>query len=75
MAELVNKRLNEVIREDLSGTYSIGVFSNITTEIQPRVNMQVYFDCEPGREEELIEAVNAVIIKDFQENGISLLRW
>jgi zinc protease len=70
MAELVNKRLNEVIREDLSGTYSIGVFSNITTEIQPRVNIQVYFDCEPGREEELIQAVNAVI-KDFQENGIS----
>jgi predicted Zn-dependent peptidase len=69
MAGLVNKRLNDVVREELSGTYSIGVYSDVTTELNPRVNMQVFFECEPGREDELIEAVYGVI-EELQEEGI-----
>lgn len=58
---LVNNYLKEVlrvrVREEMSGTYGVGVFSDVRHFPVKRYLAGVYFGCEPGREEELINAI------------------
>jgi zinc protease len=53
LSGILEMRLNEVLREEQGGTYSVGVFSS--TSRNPRAERRVFigFGCEPARVEEL----------------------
>ncbi len=57
LASYIEEELRVRIREDLSGTYGISAFSIIRNYPVKKYGFGVYFGCEPGREEELTEAV------------------
>lgn len=75
----LNLKLHDTIREGKSGTYGVGVSSNLDG-INPRFyELQIFFECAPEREEELcnevIKTINELksnpadmeIIKKIQE--------
>lgn len=57
LSKYLEEKLRIRIREEMSGTYGVSVFSNIRHYPAKKYAFGVYFGCEPGREEELIEAV------------------
>lgn len=54
---LLETRLREVIREDLSGSYGVSVRGSLVSEPKPVYELVIEFGCEPGREEILTKAV------------------
>ena len=66
---LFDIRLREVIREDKSGSYGIGVNGYIDGYPERFYRFIVNFGCEPEREQELADSVIEVI-KDVQKNGV-----
>ena len=66
---LFDIRLREVIREDKSGSYGIGVNGFIDGYPERFYRFIVNFGCEPEREQELADTVIEVI-KDVQKNGV-----
>ena len=54
---LLETRLREVIREDLSGSYGISVQGSLVGEPKPVYEIAIEFGCEPGREESLTQAI------------------
>ncbi|MBN1617568.1 MAG: insulinase family protein [Spirochaetales bacterium] len=54
---LMDIRLREVVREELSGTYGVQVSGMITSYPLPRYLIGIEFGCEPGREEQLVQAI------------------
>ena len=65
LADLLQIRLRERLREDLGGTYSVSVAANPGRDPVPSYSLRISFGADPGRLEELTAEV-------FQE--ISLLK-
>ena len=56
LADVLDIRLREVLREDLGGTYGAGVSGSISRAPEQRFTFQVGFGAEPERLEELVGA-------------------
>jgi len=57
LVSLLDIRLREVIREDLSGSYGVQVRGSLVGYPSPANEITVEFGCEPGREEALAAQV------------------
>lgn len=57
MAALLRIKLRETLREDLGGTYGVGVRASPSHYPEPDYEFSVSFGCAPGRVEELIQTV------------------
>lgn len=57
LSNYLEEELRVLIREQMSGTYGVSVFSDIRLYPVKKYMFGIYFGCEPGREEELSEAV------------------
>jgi zinc protease len=57
MAEILQTRLLELIREDLGGTYSITAGANYTRNPKPTYEIRIQFGSDPQRNEELVGRV------------------
>ena len=61
LQSLVDIKLREIIREDKSGTYGVGVSAEIDGYPERFYKIQINFGCEPAREKELAaEVINAL---------------
>jgi zinc protease len=67
LKDVVEKRLREVLREDLGGTYGVSVLSNFQDKPFESFQFSISFGCAPDRVEELISNVWANI-RDLQSN-------
>jgi len=67
MAEALKIRLQEVLREDRSGTYGVRVTSSTTLYPTEEYNIGISFGCAPNRVKELSDAVFSQIdsLKEF----------
>ena len=54
---LLDIKLRESIREEKSGSYGISINPITNTYPQNNYYLEIYFSCEPGREEELVDEV------------------
>ena len=57
MTQAFQIKLREVLREDLGGTYSVGVRGSISHYPEERYQLRVSFGCDPERVEELTAVV------------------
>ena len=57
MADVLEVRLRESIREDLGGTYSISADANYTKVPRGEYTLEVSFGCNPDRTDELVKTV------------------
>jgi len=57
MCSLLDIRLREIIREDMSGSYGVQVQGSLSAYPVPSYEIRIEFGCEPGREESLTKAV------------------
>ncbi|MBN1780742.1 insulinase family protein [bacterium] len=57
MIQIMNIRMREVIREDLSGTYGVRVTGRVYKYPRERFDIRISFGCEPERVNELSDAV------------------
>jgi len=53
--QVLDMKLREVIREDASGTYGVGVAGGLFRYPREEYRLQIYFGCEPERVEELTD--------------------
>jgi len=67
LKDVVEKRLREVLREDLGGTYGVSVLSNFQDEPYQGFQFSISFGCAPDRVDELISNV-WLNINDLQSN-------
>jgi len=70
LTHVLDTRLREVIREEMSGTYGVNVGSNYERDPEPSYSVQVGFGSDPERADELAEAIFGEI-RNLQENGPS----
>ncbi len=74
LANYLEEELRVLIRENLSGTYGVSVFSSVKREPAKEFELGFTFGCEPGREDELTEAALELLatVKNgsFNEDGI-----
>lgn len=68
LGDALQLRLRDVLRQELGGTYSVGVFSSISRYPPQRYSLQIRFGAAPARLDSLVETVFAEIAK-FQHNG------
>jgi len=61
LSEYLDISLTDEIREKLGGVYSISANASINTIPAGEYNFSVYFQCDPGRANELIDAVKKSI--------------
>ncbi len=61
MTEAFQTKLREVLREDLGGTYGVGVRSSLTREPYEGYRITINFGCDPERADELIATVQEEI--------------
>jgi zinc protease len=54
---LLDTRLRNILREDLSGTYDVGVNANYSKIPEEEYTFQLNFGCNPDRVDELVKAV------------------
>ncbi|MFK7936531.1 MAG: M16 family metallopeptidase [Saprospiraceae bacterium] len=71
MNSVLRIKMRESMREDKGGVYGVSVGGNTSRIPQARYSMQVSFNSEPERVDELI-ATALADIKDLQENGPSV---
>ena len=64
---LTDIRLREIIREDMSGTYGVNVYTNLDGYPERYYEFQISFGCEPAREKELTQEVLAAL-NDLKNN-------
>lgn len=57
LAALLRIKLRETLREDLGGTYGVGVRASPSRYPEPGYEFAISFGCAPGRVEELIQSV------------------
>jgi len=57
LREYLNIRLNEEIRENLGGVYSIWAWTSVSAAPRGEMALRIGFACDPGRVEELSAAV------------------
>ncbi len=70
MASALEIRMREVLREDLGGTYSVGVNAGYSRFPDPSYSVSVGFGSDPARRDELLSAVFQEIAA-FKEAGPS----
>ena len=70
LAELLETRLREIIREDMSGTYGVGVSAFSDGYPQRQFTFEINFGCAPERVMELKDAV-ITAIKDMQKEVVA----
>jgi len=70
MQEILNVRLRNLIREDKSGTYGVGIKCSIIRELEKTASCNIRFASDPTRENELVESIEKSI-KHFMEEGPS----
>ncbi len=63
LRQLVEIKLREIIREDMSGTYGVSVTSEIDGYPERYYKFQISFGCEPSREKELTNEVISALNK------------
>lgn len=68
MAEVLQTRLLETIREELGGTYSISARPNFQRDPNPEYSIAIQFGCAPQRTDDLIKRVFEEIEK-LKTNG------
>jgi zinc protease len=68
MAEILQTRLLELIREELGGTYSITAGAGYTKDPRPEYSIRIQFGSDPQRAEDLVGRVLKEI-EDFKANG------
>ena len=61
LRELMNIRLREEIREDLSGTYGVGISVSLNKFPKEKYTISIGFNCDPSRVDELSSKVFDVI--------------
>lgn len=69
MADALQIKLREVMREDLGGTYGVGVSASATHYPKESYSLSISFTCDPQRAEELAGVVMAQI-DSLQEAGL-----
>jgi zinc protease len=57
MASVLDNRLRETLREDLSGTYGVSVSSSYNKFPQSEYSLSINFTCSPARVDELVKAM------------------
>lgn len=67
VAEVLRIKLRESLRQDLGGTYGVGVGGGSWKDPKPVYNMMISFGCDPSRVDEMIKATFAVLdsVKQF----------
>jgi len=70
LGQLLDIRLREVVREDMSGSYGINVSNDFSTYPSPYFELSISFGCAPGRENELSDAVISTI-KELQNAPVA----
>jgi zinc protease len=70
LADVLQLRLREVLREDLSGTYSVSASAGTDRDPFPRYRVAVSFGCDPHRLDELSQEVFRVIER-LQQEGVA----
>lgn len=70
LTHVLDTRLREVIREELSGTYGVTVRSNYAQDPEPTYSIQVGFGSDPERVDELVDAIFTEI-RVLQKDGPS----
>ncbi|MFY9609345.1 MAG: insulinase family protein [Blastocatellia bacterium] len=68
MAEVLQMRLLETIREELGGTYSISASRSYQKDPRPEYSIRIEFGCAPERADDLIKRVFQEIAK-LKANG------
>ena len=61
MAAVLRTRLREVLREELGGTYSVGVAASVTWRPEGAYRLTISFGSDPERTDELLDAMYAEI--------------
>jgi zinc protease len=69
LSEVLSMRLREILREDLGGTYGVGVSGNVNSRPSPGYSMTISFGCAPENVESLIAAVFEEIER-FKSEGV-----
>lgn len=68
MAEILQTRLLELIREELGGTYSITAGASYSRDPRPEYSIRIQFGSDPQRTEDLVGRVLKEI-EDFKASG------
>jgi zinc protease len=68
LAGALEIRLRELLREELGGTYGVGVSGGYDSVPRASYDFRIQFGSDPARTDELVESMFAEI-RDFQENG------
>jgi zinc protease len=76
LVRLVNIKLRETMREDMSGVYGVSVFPQLTKYPKQWYKMNISFGCSPDNVDKLITAAHTVIdsVKKFGCNNEDLLK-
>jgi zinc protease len=70
LASVLESRLREVVREEMSGTYGVTVGRSYELFPEPSYSLSIGFGSDPERVEELVDAIMAEI-RDLQASGPS----
>ena len=57
MADVLNTRLRDTLREELGGTYSVSASASYVRDPRSQYTVSINFGCSPDRTEELVERV------------------
>ena len=68
MADVLEVRLRELIREDLGGTYNVSADANYTKVPRGEYTIDISFGCSPDRTDNLVQTVLKEI-ENFKTNG------
>ena len=72
LADLMRIRLRVVLREDMGGTYGVGVWASTSHYPRERYSLNISFGCAPGKVDEMIQAVFATM-DTLQTSGPGVL--
>ncbi|NVK22211.1 MAG: insulinase family protein [Kangiellaceae bacterium] len=65
--QLLEQQLQQELREELGGVYSVGVSANIQRYPVDWFNLLISFNCDPEREQELLDATQAVVERTLSQ--------
>ncbi len=71
IAELLNKRYLETIREEEGGSYGVSVRPSISKRTYEHASITMYFDCDPEKMDKLIEIMKNEI-DNLVKNGVKV---
>ena len=70
IGQLLDYRYTEEIRENSGAAYSVGVYGGISALPEPEAMLQIYFDTDPERIDEVMSIVNDEINKLVKDGPI-----